>query len=158
MAVRLPPFQVLLDEHRDDVYRFLVASLGRDDADDCFQETFVSALRAYPRLRSASNLRSWLFTIAHRKAIDAHRARARRPVPVDEVPERAAPATTPLDGEPELWRAVRDLPGKQRAAVLHRYVNDLAYVDIGQVMGCSEDAARRSVHEGLKKLRTVWAA
>ncbi len=157
MAVRLPPFQALLDEHRDDVYRFLVASLGRDEADDCFQETFISALRAYPRLRDASNLRSWLFTIAHRKAIDAHRARGRRAVPVEEVPEQADAGRVGRDGEPELWRAVRALPTKQRAAVLHRYVNDLAYVDIGRVMGCSEDAARRSVHEGLKKLRTVWA-
>jgi RNA polymerase sigma factor (sigma-70 family) len=158
MGVRLPPFQALLDEHRDDVYRFLVASLGREDADDCFQETFIAAMRAYPRLRSASNLRSWLFTIAHRKAIDAHRARARRAVPVEEVPEQADAGGLGLNGEPELWRAVRGLPAKQRAAVLHRYVNDLAYVDIGRVMGCSEDAARRSVHEGLKKLRTVWAA
>ena len=158
MGVRLPPFQLLLDEHRDDVYRFLVASLGRDEADDCFQETFISALRAYPRLRDASNLRSWLFTIAHRKAIDAHRARARRAVPVEAVPEQADMAGVGLNGEPELWGAVRGLPTRQRAAVLHRYVNDLAYVDIGQVMGCSEDAARRSVHEGLKKLRTVWAA
>ena len=156
--MRLPPFQALLDEHRDDVYRFLVASLGRDDADDCFQETFISAMRAYPRLRDASNLRSWLFTIAHRKAIDAHRARARRAVPVEEVPEQADAGGVGLNGEPELWRAVRGLPTKQRAAVLHRYVNDLAYADIGRVMGCSEDAARRSVHEGLKKLRTVWAA
>jgi RNA polymerase sigma factor (sigma-70 family) len=157
MSVRLPPFQALLDEHRGDVYRFLVASLGRDEADDCFQETFISALRAYPRLRDASNLRSWLFTIAHRKAIDAHRARTRRAVPVEEVPERADAGGVALNGEPELWRAVRGLPAKQRAAVLHRYVNDLAYADIGRVMGCSEDAARRSVHEGLKKLRTVWA-
>jgi RNA polymerase sigma factor (sigma-70 family) len=162
MAVRLPPFQALMDEHRDDVYRFLVASLGREDADDCFQETFIAALRGYPRLRNSSNLRSWLFTIAHRKAIDAHRARSRRAVPVEEVPEQptadATAGSSTLNGEPELWRAVRGLPAKQRQAVLHRYVNDLAYVDIGQVMGCSEDAARRSVHEGLKKLRTVWAA
>ena len=161
MAVRLPPFQALLDEHRDGVYRFLVASVGREEADDCFQETFISALRAYPRLRDASNLRAWLFTIAHRKALDTHRARKRRALPVEEVPEpraAGADAAMPLNGEPELWGAVRELPAKQRAAVLHRYVNDLAYVDIGQVMGCSEEAARRSVHEGLKKLRTVWAA
>src|SRR5688500_20385842 len=124
MPVRLPPFQALLDEHRDDVYRFLVASLGRDEADDCFQETFISALRAYPRLRNASNLRSWLFTIAHRKAIDAHRARSRRAVPVGDPPEQADPAPDPLNGEPELWGAVRRLPAKQRAAVLHRSVND----------------------------------
>src|SRR5688500_19536899 len=115
MAVRLPPFQALLDEHRHDVYRFLVASLGRDEADDCLQETFIAALRAYPRLRDASNLRSWLFTIAHRKAIDSHRARARRATPVEEVPEQPVEADLP-NGEPELWRAVRDLPAKQRAA------------------------------------------
>jgi RNA polymerase sigma factor (sigma-70 family) len=159
--MRLPPFQALLDEHREPVYRFLVASLGRDEADDCFQETFVSALRAYPRLSDASNLRGWLLTIAHRKAIDAHRARARRAVPVEPegLPERAGGvrADAALNGEPELWGAVRELPPKQRAAVLHRFVNDLAYVDIGQVMGCSEEAARRSVHEGLEKLRVRWA-
>ena len=158
MGVRLPPFQALLDENRDDVHRFLVASLGRQEADDCFQETFISALRAYPRLRDASNLRSWLFTIAHRKAIDAHRARMRRATPVAEVPEVVDIRGPELKADPELWGAVRALPTKQRAAVLHRYVNDLAYADIGRVMGCSEDAARRSVHEGLKKLRTGWAA
>src|SRR3954471_18056583 len=108
MGVRLPPFQALMDDHRDDVYRFLVASLGREEADDCFQETFVAALRAYPRLRDASNLRAWLFTIAHRKAIDAHRGRARRALPVETVRNRAgAPAP---DGEPALWVAVRELP------------------------------------------------
>src|SRR5918999_5257088 len=101
MGVRLPPFQALLDEHRDDVYRFLVASLGREEADDCFQETFISAMRAYPRLRDASNLRSWLFTIAHRKAIDAHRARARRALPVEDVPERADLRGPELKADPE---------------------------------------------------------
>ena len=154
---RLPPFQSLLDEHRDDVYRFLVASLGRHEADDCFQETFISAMRAYPKLRDASNLRGWLLTIAHRKMIDHHRAKTRRPIPVEHLPEKSGTGTfLSLDGEPELWRAVRGLPPKQRAAVLHRYVNDLAYADIGAVMDCSEEAARRSVHEGLKKLRVVW--
>src|SRR5688500_17588596 len=116
MAVRLPPFQALLGEHRDGVYRFLVASVGREEADDCFQETFISALRAYPRLRDASNLRAWLLTIAHRKALDTHRARKRRALPVEEVPEpreSGADAPMPLNGEPELWGAVRELPAKQ---------------------------------------------
>src|SRR5437660_1055956 len=43
MGVKLPPFQRLLDEHRNDVHRFLVASAGPDDVDDCFQETFTAA-------------------------------------------------------------------------------------------------------------------
>jgi RNA polymerase sigma factor (sigma-70 family) len=108
-------------------------------------------LRAYPRVRDASNLRGWVLTIAHRKAIDAHRARKRRAVPVETVPERATP--TAPDGEPELWQAVRALPAKQRAAVLHRYVNDLPYADIGRIVGCSEAAARQNVRVGLASLR-----
>jgi RNA polymerase sigma factor (sigma-70 family) len=152
----LPPFQVLIDQHRDDVYRFLRASVGPNDADDCFQETFIAALRAYPRLRADSNLRGWLFTIAHRKALDAHRARGRRAVPVAELPESVG---EPLlnGGEPELWKAVGDLPPKQRAAVLLRFAGDLAYREIGEALDSTEEAARQSVHEGLRKLREVWA-
>ena len=67
----------------------LQGAVGRDGAEDCFQETFLSALRAYPKLDDASNLRGWLLTIAHRKAIDHHRARGRNPVPVAEVAEVA---------------------------------------------------------------------
>lgn len=151
--MRRPPFQALLDEHRNDVYRFLVAAVGPNDADDCFQETFMAALRAYTRLRDASNLRSWLLTIAHNKAIDAHRARRRRAVPVENVPEQAAPPPASPDGEPELWEAVRHLPAKQRTSILHRYVNDLPYVEIGRIVGCSEAAARQNVRAGLSSLR-----
>lgn len=149
-----PPFQAFLDDHREHVYRFLVACVGRQDADDCFQETFISAMRAYPRLRNGSNLRSWVLTIAHRKALDSHRARGRRAVPMADLPERAT-----NDGEAhdeELWAEVRKLPGKQRAAVVLRFASDLPHEEIGRVIGCSEDAARRNVHEGLSKLRSTW--
>src|ERR1700689_3917360 len=88
-SVRLPPFQSLLDAHSRDVHRFLIASVGPMDADDCYQETWLSALRAYPRLRDASNLRSWILTIAHRKAIDHLRSRARRATPIAEIAELA---------------------------------------------------------------------
>jgi RNA polymerase sigma factor (sigma-70 family) len=154
MPVGAPPFQALIDEYRNDVYRFLVAAVGPSEADDCFQETFIAALRAYPRLRDASNLRSWVLTIAHRKAIDAHRARKRRPVPVESLAEQPAPI--PADGEPALWEAVRALPAKQRTSILHRYVNDLPYADIGRMVGCSEAAARQNVRAGLASLRGAW--
>jgi RNA polymerase sigma factor (sigma-70 family) len=157
MSVWLPPFQAFLDEHREDVYRFIVASVGPQEAEDCFQETLLSALRAYPRLRSNENLRGWVLTIAHRKALDCHRARARRPVPVADLPERAA-APNGADGDGELWSSVRELPEKQRAAVVLRFANDLAHKEIGYVLGCSEEAARRNVHEGVKRLRDGWQA
>jgi RNA polymerase sigma factor (sigma-70 family) len=152
--VTLPPFQAFFDAHRDEVFRFLAGMVGPNDADDCFQETFIAALRAYPDLRAGSNLRSWVLTIARRKAIDAHRARARRPLPSDEVPERVAGAAEPAHRS-ELWNAVLDLPAKQRAAVVLRFAVDLPHRDVARVLGCSEDAARRSTHEGLKKLREV---
>src|SRR3954464_14720012 len=132
MSVAIPPFQSFLDQHREHVYRFLVASVGPQEADDCFQETFMSALRAYPSLRDASNLRGWLLTIATRKAPDHWRATKRRPVPVDELREIPTPA--PADGDPELWRAVAELPPLQRAAVIHRYVLDLPYAEIADAI------------------------
>jgi RNA polymerase sigma factor (sigma-70 family) len=157
-GVKLPPFQSLLDAHRGDVYRFLVASVGPIDADDAFQETWISALRAYPRLERADNLRAWLLRIAQRKAIDSHRARGRRPLPSDSLPETAAaPPLAPVeDGEPELWAAVRRLPPKQRAAVFCRSVLGMPYAELAELLDSSEEAARRNVHEGLKTLREEW--
>jgi RNA polymerase sigma factor (sigma-70 family) len=153
--VKLPPFQLLLDRHAGELYRFLAASVGPVDAEDAFQETFLSALRAYPRLRDASNLRAWLFQIAHRKALDVHRARARNPIPVEVVPESATPAGT--EPEPALWRAVRRLPDKQRTAVFLRFAADLDYAQIGAALECSEPAARQNVRAGLATIRKGWA-
>lgn len=155
-VVELPPFQRLLDDHRDAVYRYLLYSAGPNEADDCFQETWISALRAYPRLRSAENLRGWLLRIAHNKAIDASRSRGRRPVPVDEVPETPIAPPTHDGLDPALWSAVDALPPKQRSAVLLRFLADATHAEIGVALDCSQDAARRNLHEGLHRLRRDW--
>jgi RNA polymerase sigma factor (sigma-70 family) len=149
-----PPFQALLDAHRGDVYRYLVASVGPVEADDCFQETWIAALCAYPGLKRADNLRAWVLKIAQRKAIDSHRASARRPLPSDSLPEtQATPAS---DGRPDLWAAVRGLPEKQRTAVFGRSVLGMSYAELAELLDSSQDAARRNVHEGLKTLREGW--
>jgi RNA polymerase sigma factor (sigma-70 family) len=158
----LPPFQRFMEEHRTPVYRFLVASVGPVEADDCFQETFIAALRAYPQLRHDGNLRGWILTVATRKAIDHGRARGRRPVPVGNVAEigdhaglvdppaeeRALP-----DSAGRLWELVRSLPPKQRVAVAHRVVLDRSYPEVAELMGSTEETARANVYQGLKKLR-----
>ncbi len=155
----LPPFATLLDEHGTVLYRFLVAAVGPAEADDCYQETCIAAMRAYPKLSHAENLRGWLLRIAQRKAIDSHRARARRPLPLAEPPDRGGGGEpgVPVDGQP-VWAQVRALPEKQRMAVFLRSVADLSYEDLAQTLDCSQEAARRSVHEGLKKLREEMAA
>jgi RNA polymerase sigma factor (sigma-70 family) len=147
---RLPPFQNLLDEHAGVVMATLRGAVGRAEAEDCFQETFLAALRAYPNLRDGRNLRGWLLTIAHRKAIDHHRANGRRPLPVTEPIEAATPAPEPPG---EIWDAVGALPPKQRAAVALRFGADLPHAEIAAALGCSPEAARRSLHEGIKRLR-----
>ena len=150
----LPPFQTLIDEHAEEVMAVLRGAVGRTDADDCFQDTFLSALRAYPKLRDGDNLRGWLITIAHRKAVDHHRARGRQPVPVPEVAETAITDPEPGGG---IWTAVGALPPKQRAAVTLRYASDLPHAEIAAALGCSPEAARRSLHEGVKRLRKELA-
>ncbi|HEX2193794.1 MAG TPA: sigma-70 family RNA polymerase sigma factor [Candidatus Limnocylindria bacterium] len=156
ILVRLPPFQALVDAHAAELHRFLVGFVGTDDAEDCLQETLIAALRAYPRLDHAENLRAWLYTIARRKANDLGRARARRPIAralgaLERDAEPRADAPTPSDDG--LWASVRGLPAKQRAAVVHRFVLDLDYRAIGERMGISEEAARQNVSAALRRLR-----
>ncbi len=150
-----PPFAVFMESHREVVRRVLVAVVGRDDADDCLQDTFVKALRAYDGLDDEGDLRAWVLMIARRTAIDALRARDRRPSPVAD-PEPEPVDGTPTPGDPALWEAVRGLPPRQREAVALRYVGDLSYREVGEAMGCSEEAARRSAFEGVRRLREVW--
>lgn len=145
-----------MDTHRDAVWRFCLFAAGEQEAEDCFQETFLAALRAYPRLRHTDALRAWVLKIAGRKVVDAHRSRSRRPRPTDDLPE-AAVEPEPMADE-ALWGLVGGLPPKQRIAVAHRFVGDLTYRDIAEAMSCTEEAARRNVHEGVRKLREALGA
>lgn len=151
----LPPFERVVELHGPAVLRFCVLRAGAQHAEDCFQDTMIAALRAYGQLREADAIRSWLFAIAARKAVDGHRARAREPVPAGDAVEAAlaaapAPGPAPDDG---LWERVRALPEKQRQAVTLRYLGDLTHAEIAAVMETSEPAARRNVFEGVNRLR-----
>lgn len=143
----LPPFQQLLERYSEDVWRTLRALVGAQAAEDCFQETFLAALRAYPQLRPDSKPRAWLLTIAHNKGIDHLRRRR-----TQEAEFEAAAEDPPAPGE-EIWSAVAALPPRQRAAVALRYIGDLSHREIAAAIGCSEDASRRSLHDGLQTLR-----
>ena len=155
--MHLPPFDRLVDAHAAELHRFLVGLIGPAEAEDCLQETFMSALRAYPRLRHGEHLRAWLFTIAHRKATDAIRRWSRRPTrTLDGIDVAGAPGPEPPDDG--VWRTVRALPAKQRAAIVHRFVLDLPYAEIGDRMGTTEEAARQNVSAGLRRLRREVSA
>ena len=154
--MRARPFEELIDEHGPVVMRVVRALLGPADADDAWSETFLAALEAYPRLRPDSNVRGWLVTIAHRKAIDHLRATARRPLPSSELPERVSGESGVTDRDPELWGALEGLPFKQRAAVAYHHLAGMPYADVGTLIDSSEAAARRSAADGIAKLRRTY--
>jgi RNA polymerase sigma factor (sigma-70 family) len=146
----MKPFEEIVAEHGALVLRVCRALVGPADAADAWSETFLSALQAYPRLPAGSNVRGWLVTIAHRKAVDQLRGAARRPDPVRELPEVAAPE--PADDE-ELRAALDTLPPKQRGAVIYRHLAGLSYAEVGKLLGSNATAARRSAADGIANLR-----
>ena len=149
----MQPFEQVVGEHGATVLRVCRAVLGPVDADDAWSETFLAALRGYPELSADANVRAWLVTIAHRKAIDQLRARSRRPVPA-ELPDRAVPADPATD--PDLVDAVRELPQAQRLAVTYHYVARMPYAEVAELTGQTAAAARRSAADGIRRLRTAY--
>ena len=150
----MQPFEAIVAEHGTVVMRVCRAFLGPTEAEDAWSETFLAALRAYPDLRPGSNIRGWLVTIAHNKAVDQIRLRTRVPVPAGAVSDRR-PGTVPGPDspDPDLHNALAALPPKQRGAVVYRYLADMSYADVASLLDCSEAAARRSASDGIASLR-----
>jgi RNA polymerase sigma factor (sigma-70 family) len=146
-AMAIEPFERFYEAHRTEVLRLLQRQLGSGRAEDAFQETFLRALQAYPRLRHGEHLRAWVLTIARNVAIDT----LRRTRPTTEPYEAAA-----NDGRPayeELSHLTDDLPPRERAAVVLRYGYDLSYDQIAVALGSSVDAARQATSTGVRRLR-----
>jgi RNA polymerase sigma factor (sigma-70 family) len=148
-VMSIPPFETFYEEHRGEVMRLLRRRLGRERADDAFQETFLRALQAYGRLDHGEHLRAWVLTIARNVAIDALR-RSR--------PTENEPVETPIDDRvpayAELAPLTDGLPPTERAAVVLRYGYDLSYDQIAGALGSSADAARQAASSGVRRLRT----
>jgi RNA polymerase sigma factor (sigma-70 family) len=153
-AVAIPPFERFYGEHASDVLGYLRRLLGQR-AEDAWQETFLRALRAYDRLEHGRHLRAWVFTIATRVALDELRTGSKVLLLED------------VDGEPievgrpvyaEIEHLTDGLPPKERAAVVLRYGYDLAYDEIGNALGSSEDAARAAASSGVRRLRRRLSA
>ena len=158
----LPPFDRVVREHGAVVLRVCRAVLGGDaEADDAWQETFLAALRAYPDLDPGTNLQAWLVTVAHRKALDVVRARARRPLVDPRTTDDPAPAPDePAPDDPAraaedrvLRDAVAALPERQRWAVALHHLGGLSWAEVATLVGGTEQAARRAGADGVAALR-----
>jgi RNA polymerase sigma factor (sigma-70 family) len=146
-SVAIPPFERFYEQHRAEVLLLLRRKLGRERAEDAFQETFLRALQAYRRLEHGEHLRAWVLTIARNVAIDAlRRARTGHEL-VETGVEDSRPAFE------ELAPLTDGLPPKERAAVVLRYGYDLSYDQIAAALDSSEEAARQAASTGVRTLR-----
>jgi RNA polymerase sigma factor (sigma-70 family) len=146
-AMAIPPFERFYEQHRVEVLGLLRRRLGRDRAEDAYQETFLRALQAYGRLEHGEHLRAWVLTIARNVATDA----LRRPRATGEPGETATEDERPA--YEELAPLTDGLPPTERAAVVLRYGYDLPFDRIAAALGSSEDAARQAASTGVRKLR-----
>lgn len=154
-----PTFESLIDRHQREIMAYLLRNLrDAEAAQDAFQDTFLRAFRAYPRLPETANQRAWLYRIATNVCHDVRRGRLRQPLPLDDASLYRDDVD---DGARELAIAVRSfvdsLPRRQREAVLLRKFQGMGYEEIAMVLECSTDAARANVYQGLRRIRAHFA-
>jgi RNA polymerase sigma-70 factor (ECF subfamily) len=153
-----PSFDSLFERHGRELYAYLWRLLYvRQDAEDCLQETFLRAYRAFERTKPGWNYRAWLYKIATNVARTYMKRERTEKIELDELEDDLS--TNPLEtiSHDEQVRAVlsamRSLSFRQRTAIMMRKYNDLDYGMIGEVLGCTPETARAHVYQGLKRLR-----
>ena len=150
-------FALIFERYHQPLYRYC-RSIVRDpdDASDALQSVMANALRALPGAHADVALRSWLFRIAHNEAVSILRRRRSH----QELREDTAAS---LHGGPvaaverreeltELVGALRELPSRQRGALVMRELNGLAYEEIGSALEISASAAKQTVYEARRTL------
>jgi len=162
------PFETIMERHEREIMRYLLRMSGdREDAADLFQETWLRAYRAYPRLDPKHDVRPWLYAIATNLCRNRARDSARRGRVI--IPDiRKVPAADTIAGDHRFedgndgYAAVHmrelifGLPAKQQEALHLRYFAGLDYPAIADALGCSEDSARANVSQAMKKLKARW--
>jgi RNA polymerase sigma-70 factor (ECF subfamily) len=164
-------FGELVRRYGDSVLGYLVKMTGnREQAEDFFQETFQRVHEKAHTFRG-ERLKSWLFTIATRVAIDGLRKRKRRPTvslssniacPDGNCSElaavTAADACDPsheavvAEQKEQVRRAVEELPAKQRATLVLAYYQQLSYPEVASVLGCSTGTVKAHMSRALQTL------
>jgi RNA polymerase sigma-70 factor, ECF subfamily len=141
-----------------DVWRFLVYLVGRSEAEDLTQETFIRAFAGVHRFSARSHARTWLLAIARRVAVDHFRAANARPKIADEhdwqtaVEQSRTPNLPGIDETVSLGLAVRALSGDRRDAFVLTQVLGLGYAEAADVCGCPVGTIRSRVARARRDL------
>src|SRR5438093_1570763 len=142
LAGSQPAFRELVGRHGPLVFAVCNRVLRhRQDAEDAFQAAFLVLARRAADVWPREAVGSWLYGVAHRVALKARTARARRQgreQPLVEVPEPATSDLLPSDLAEVLERAIRKLPEVYRAAVVACDLEGLSRRDAAEQLGWKE--------------------
>jgi RNA polymerase sigma-70 factor (ECF subfamily) len=134
--------------------------LDAEEARDVAQETFLRVHGALAGFDPQRDFLNWLYRIARNLAIDAHRRRRRRAVPMEDltaVPERPHATGVAPEGVREKVHAVlADLPLEYRLALSLRELHGLTPLEIAQVTDCTYPTARWRLHRARLLFRRRW--
>ena len=150
-------FAAIYGRYHQPIYRYCRSLTGNDaDGQDALQSTFISALVALRESRRDAPLRPWLYRIAHNESISL--LRKRRPeqeLPDEGGPAARGPAEVLADRErlAALVADLRELPERQRGALVMRELSGLAHEEISVALGISVGAAKQTVLEARKTLQ-----
>ena len=150
-------FEEIFRRYHEELYRYCRAILSdAHEAQDALQNAMASALRALPGDQRQIALRPWLYRVAHNEAISIARRRIEPAMPADELVDTVHSSDADADDRERLRELVADLrqlPERQRGALVMRELSDLGYAQIALALGCSEGAARQAVYEAREALR-----
>ncbi len=154
---------VLFERHHVLLFNFFLRLTGRrGPSEDLVQEVFVRILKYRATYRSESRFTVWMYQIARNAHIDYLR-KLRPEVPFEEQFEEPAGAeATPgerLEAEVDaalLRQALDRLPLRKREIILLSRYEDMKYRDIAELLGCSLETIKTSVHRAVRDLRKIY--
>ncbi|MBV9344073.1 MAG: sigma-70 family RNA polymerase sigma factor [Gammaproteobacteria bacterium] len=159
-------FERLYQRHERRVWHYLLRNVrNRALAEELLQEVWFAVARAAPQYQPTARFTTWLFTIAHHHLVDALR-RERRSVSLETLgmeadgfpgEERAEPFARAAAAEQggALARALAQLPGEQRDALLLQMEGGLSVEEVAALTGCGFETAKSRLRYARARLREL---
>jgi RNA polymerase sigma-70 factor (sigma-E family) len=123
-------------------------------ADDLVQETITKLYARWPRISQVDNVDAYVHTMLVRSFLDERRRGWWRVGLFAVAPERPAPRQ-PVEEQPELRAALAQVPARQQAVLVLRFLCDLPVNDVAEILGCTPGTVKSQTSHGLQRLRQL---